>query len=225
MVLKRFCKLPYWSRALCSSRFNIFRPLTSSTQTGCQVFPLTVLLWLPPLDVSCLHVLKWKCACAKKRGIVWLHSVHDLYNLFPGCIFRLSKHMMYLFQVKKKERKKKRAWITFSQRTTKVETRIFLRKVVLEWLNPSLPDLLLDCLSHSHFDCTYRFCMIISPWIKRYDYGIARCRCLESALKCLVISFGFWCILLNLNPGLNSHSLYAPVSCGFLHFLSDTDYE
>lgn len=153
-------------------------------------FPLTVLLWLPPLDMSCLHVLKWNCACAKKRGIVWLHSVHDLYNLFPGCIFWLSKHTMYLFQVKKK--KKKRAWITFYHRTTKVETRLFLRKELLEWLNPSLPDMLLDCLSRSHFDCTYIFCMNISHWIKRYDYEIARCTSLKIALKCAVTRIGFW---------------------------------
>lgn len=145
--------------------------------------------------MSCLHVLKWKCACAKKkkRGIVWLHSVHDLYNLFPGCIFTLSKHTMYLFQVKKKKiGKENRAWITFHHRTTKVEKRLFLRKEVLEWLNPSLPDVLLDCLSHSHLDCTYRFCMNISPWIKRYDYEIARCRCIEMSGQVWVSIAFYW---------------------------------
>lgn len=127
-------------------------------EQGANFSPSTVSLQLTPLDMSCLHVLKWKCACAEKRGIVWLHTVHDLNNLFSGCIYKLSKYTMYLFQVKKE---KKQAWKTFYHRT-KVE-KLFLRKEVLEWLNPSLPDLLLDCLSCSHFSCTYRFCMKITP--------------------------------------------------------------
>lgn len=104
---------------------------------------------------------------------------------------------MYLFQVKKKTKtkQKKRAWLTFYHRATKVETKFFLRKEVLEWLNPSLPDLLLDCLSRSHFDCTHRFCMNISPWIKRYDNEIAVSTFLQFALKRVWLEFMYECFI------------------------------
>lgn len=52
------------------------------------------------LDMSCLHVLKWKCACAfkrkKRKGKKKVHcltSLHDFYNLLlPGCNIWLSQN-------------------------------------------------------------------------------------------------------------------------------------
>lgn len=155
-------------------------------------FLLTVLLWLPPLDMSCLHVLKWKCACAKKK------KKEALFNFIQSMICTIcflvvfSDYLKQTMYVPVSGKDKKRLWITFYHRTTKVEARLFLRKEVLEWLNPLLPDLLLDCLSCSHFNCTYRFYMNISPWIKRYDYEIATRTSLRIALSCLVIRVGLW---------------------------------
>lgn len=84
------------------------------------------------LDMSCLHVLKWKCACAfkkkkKKRNrgekVHCLTSLHDFYNLLlPGC--NIYQKTMYQIQVKRKQ-----AQVSFYLRITEVETKIWVSGV------------------------------------------------------------------------------------------------
>lgn len=69
-------------------------------------FPHPVLLWLPPLDMSCLHVLKRKCACAKKKKEALFDFIKSMICTicFLVVFSDYLKHTMYLFQVKTKKR-------------------------------------------------------------------------------------------------------------------------
>lgn len=70
------------------------------------------------------------CMYIKNRHIVWPHSM-----ICTICVlFVLSENQnTHLFQANRRGKK----WVMFYHRATKVGTRLFLQKQVMEWLNLS----------------------------------------------------------------------------------------
>lgn len=114
---ENFLSMFFWSFVLNFMMFSYFLTDPSSSSSS-DLVELTlnrepcflVSLWPCPLDVSCLHEMKRACAKKKKeekkKRHRLIHSVHDLYDLFPGCIFWLSKEQTVSVSGFK-ERKKK----------------------------------------------------------------------------------------------------------------------
>lgn len=135
----------------------LFRHPVSPTWIGAKIssysFTVTAPLWTCPV---CMF---WKENVHVKKKRHCLTSLSSWFVQFVSWLYFL---IIQIHSVSVSGRgENTQAWITLYVRTTKLETRFFLREEILEWLNPSLPDLLLDCLTHSNFDCTYRFCMNI----------------------------------------------------------------
>lgn len=137
-----------------SQRPFFFRPPMNPHWTGSRVlfyrFTLTVPLW------TCPVCMKWNVHVQKKKKPKTTQK-KALFDLIQSMICRICflvvfsdylKNKLYLFQVLR-IKQKNHAWITFYHKTTKMEPIVFLRKELLEWLDPSLPDLWLDCLSQS----------------------------------------------------------------------------
>lgn len=122
----------------------------------------------------------------KKRGKKKVHcltSLHDFYNLLlPGCNIWLSKN-----NVSDSSDAKTSSSLILSQ--NQVETKIWVSGVAESFKSVTWLPL------YSHFDCTYTFCMNISPKIKSYDDEYVVTLCFES-VSGLADKYLLWnCIL------------------------------
>lgn len=145
------------------------------TWAGRQVFLLQFAIITPsghaPFACSEMEM----CMCLKKEAL--LDFIQSMICTICFLVVFSDQHTVYVFHVKTKKKKRKEGgacWNTVTSQSCQAGNKF--------WSNWVLRCLIWYWLCHSHFNCTHRFDINMRPWIKRYDYKSAWCRCVMIVL-------------------------------------------